>query len=260
MTTPDGFGSAQRCQKRDAPSCAQGETKRGRCRTVSPKPLNSAPGAPNRWLALAPVAKPGARPAHDATGMQSKDLSAAAAGSADEREEDDARPHAKLDHANLSRSWQAVVSLSVTQTGVMSIVKAPDRRRAATRTYGRSSKYMWGKSIKYLSFPVSRVRLSCCRDASPKRCRVRPPCGRIGGEGPNAHITGHHPPAGALSTANVYKNRDKEKNIRDREGTGLSPGIRCRIPGDNVTGISGGNVTLPLAIWSVPPRVPKMAH
>jgi hypothetical protein len=52
----------------------------------------------------------------------------------------------------------------------------------------------------------------------------------------------------------------REEKIRDREGTGLSRGIRYRISGGNGTVSPEITVPYPLAIWSVPPRVPKMAH
>jgi hypothetical protein len=58
-------------------------------------------GAPNRWLALAPITKSRATSTHDATRMQSEDLSAPAAMSADELQEDATRAHAKADYANL---------------------------------------------------------------------------------------------------------------------------------------------------------------
>jgi hypothetical protein len=75
------------------------------------KPLNPMHGAAHRRLTLAPVAKPGAAAAHDVTCIQAEDPSAAAAGSADELEEDDAGTHANADQANLARDWRAVVSL-----------------------------------------------------------------------------------------------------------------------------------------------------
>jgi hypothetical protein len=43
--------------------------------------------------------------------MQPKNLSAPSAGSADELREDVARANAKTDDANLSRDWDAVLSL-----------------------------------------------------------------------------------------------------------------------------------------------------
>jgi hypothetical protein len=65
----------------------------------------------NSRFALAPVAQAGASPAHYAAYMQSKDLSAPATIAADELQEDDTGPHAKLDDANLDRDWEAVVFL-----------------------------------------------------------------------------------------------------------------------------------------------------
>jgi hypothetical protein len=47
-------------------------------------------GAANSRLALAPVAQPGAAPAHDVACIQPEDPGAAAAESADELDEDDA--------------------------------------------------------------------------------------------------------------------------------------------------------------------------
>jgi hypothetical protein len=66
------------------------------------QPLYPMLSAANRRLALAPVAKPRATPAHDATCMQSKDLSAPSARPANELHEYDARAHANADDANLA--------------------------------------------------------------------------------------------------------------------------------------------------------------
>jgi hypothetical protein len=75
------------------------------------EPLDPMLSPPNCRLALAPVAKPGATPAHDVCFMQSKDPSTPAATSADELQEDDARAHANANHANLARDWGAIISL-----------------------------------------------------------------------------------------------------------------------------------------------------
>jgi hypothetical protein len=66
------------------------------------QPLYPLLSAANIRLAFAPVAKPGAAPAHDMCFIQSKDPSAPAATSADELQEDAAGAHAKADDANLS--------------------------------------------------------------------------------------------------------------------------------------------------------------
>jgi hypothetical protein len=58
------------------------------------QPLDPVLSAPNSGLALAPIAKSRTAAAHDATCMQAEDPSAAAAGSAEELEKDDARAHA----------------------------------------------------------------------------------------------------------------------------------------------------------------------
>jgi hypothetical protein len=62
---------------------------------------------------MAPVTKSRTAPAHDATSIESKDLSAPAAISADELKEGAARPHAKADDADLGRDWRAVVFLKL---------------------------------------------------------------------------------------------------------------------------------------------------
>jgi hypothetical protein len=68
-------------------------------------------GAANSRLALTPVAKSGAASAHDAACICTKGLSATAAGSAYELEEDDARAHVNADDANVTRDWRAIVIL-----------------------------------------------------------------------------------------------------------------------------------------------------
>jgi Resolvase, N terminal domain/Helix-turn-helix domain of resolvase len=75
------------------------------------EPLNPMLSAPNRRFALTPVAKPGASPTHDTTCMQSKDLCAAAARSADQLQENPARAHANADDANLGRDGRGIVCL-----------------------------------------------------------------------------------------------------------------------------------------------------
>ena len=93
MTTHDGFGSAQgRHELRSA--------------------LHRSSGTTRNWAAIEPpVAKPGAAPARDEARMQSEHLSAPAAASTNELQEDAARAHANADDANLGRGWRAVVSL-----------------------------------------------------------------------------------------------------------------------------------------------------
>jgi hypothetical protein len=62
-------------------------------------------GATNRRLALTPVAKPCAAPAHDLTRIQTKHLSALPARAADELQEEATGAHENVDYANLGRNW-----------------------------------------------------------------------------------------------------------------------------------------------------------
>jgi hypothetical protein len=73
------------------------------------QPLNPMLGATNSGLALAPVAKSRAAPAHNPICVQSKDLSAPTTGSADELQEDAARTHAKTD--DFGGDWRTFVFL-----------------------------------------------------------------------------------------------------------------------------------------------------
>jgi hypothetical protein len=73
------------------------------------EPLYPMLSAANSRFALAPVSQTGAAPAHDVTCMQSKDLSAPAARSAHELEEDAAGRHSDAQDAHLARNWRAVV-------------------------------------------------------------------------------------------------------------------------------------------------------
>ena len=91
--------------------------------------------------------------------MQSQDLSAPAASSADELQEDAARAHAKADDANLRSRLTPVVSLKGHRERTMSGVKFPDRRMSAMRTDGRSSRYIEKESIKFLGVPESALLL-----------------------------------------------------------------------------------------------------
>jgi hypothetical protein len=68
-------------------------------------------GSSNSRLALAPVAKSSATPAHDLTCVQAEDLSPPPTTAADELQEVDTRAHANNDHANLARDRRAIVSL-----------------------------------------------------------------------------------------------------------------------------------------------------
>ena len=94
------FGSAQRGHELFATLHRSAGTL-GHGTTMEPhrlQPLNPVLSATNRWLAFAPIAS-----AHDPALMQSKDLSAPAATSADELQEDAARAHANVVDVNLRR-------------------------------------------------------------------------------------------------------------------------------------------------------------
>jgi hypothetical protein len=73
--------------------------------------LDPMQGATNGGLALAPIAQPGAAPAHYSACVEPQHLSASAAGSADELKEDGAGTHANTDNSDIARDRRAVVSL-----------------------------------------------------------------------------------------------------------------------------------------------------
>jgi hypothetical protein len=73
--------------------------------------FNSMLSAANCGLALTPVAKSRAASAYDVICMQSEDLSAPTARSADEFQKDSAGPHLNGNHADLGRDRCALIQL-----------------------------------------------------------------------------------------------------------------------------------------------------